>query len=170
MASGDAGEYRRMARIGMRLQILLLALVLSACATLPENLVKSPSVTLSNVEIVGFGFNGQTFLLSFDVENPNPFALPVRSIDYGLKLDGQRFASGETASDFTIPASGNTSFAISVDLNLLQSAPQLLSIVRDAARRELAYELDGHLGVDIPLTPPIKYHNSGTIRLNSGSH
>jgi LEA14-like dessication related protein len=158
-----------MARILMRLQILLLALVLSACASLPDDLVKSPSVKLSKVEIVGLGFNGQTFLLSFDVENPNPFPLPVRSIDYGLKLDGQRFASGETASDFTIPASGDTSFAISVDLNLLQSAPQLLSIVREGARRELAYELDGHLGVDIPLTPPIKYHNSGTIGLNSGT-
>jgi LEA14-like dessication related protein len=158
-----------MARILMRLQILLLALVLSACASLPDDLVKSPSVKLSKVEIVGLGFNGQTFLLSFDVENPNPFPLPVRSIDYGLKLDGQRFASGETASDFTIPASGDTSFAISVDLNLLQSAPQLLSIVRDGARRELAYELDGHLGVDIPLTPPIKYHNSGTIGLNSST-
>jgi len=158
-----------MNRILMRLQILLLALVLSACASLPDDLVKPPVVQLSNVEIVGLGFNGQTFLLSFDVENPNPFPLPVRSIDYGLKLDGQRFASGETASDFTIPASGDTNFAISVDLDLLQSAPRLLSIVRNGARRELAYELDGHLGVDIPLTPPIKYHNSGTIQLNSGS-
>lgn len=157
------------ARILVRLLLLLLVSAISACETLPDNLVKAPSVDLSNVQVVGLGFNGQTFLLSFDVENPNPFPLPVESVDYGVKLDGQRFASGSTASDFSVPASGNTSFAISVDLNLLQTAPHLLTIVRDGARREIVYELDGQLGVGIPLTPPIKYHNSGTIRLSAES-
>ncbi len=154
-------------RFMMRVQFLLLMLALSACATMPESLVKAPSVNLTNVQVVGLGFTGQTFLLSFDVTNPNPFPLPVRNIDYGVKLAGQRFASGETVSNFTIPASGDASFAISVDLNLLQTAPQLLSIVRDGTRREIDYELAGQFGVDIPLTPPIKYHNSGTIRLSS---
>ena len=154
----------------MRFQLALLILFLSACASMPESLVSSPRVKLSDVQVVGLGFKSQTFLLSFDVANPNPFPLPVRNVAYGVKLDGQRFASGETASEFTIPADGNASFAISVNLNLLQTAPQLLSIVRDGARRDLSYELDGRLGVDIPLTPPLKYHTSGTIRLNSASY
>jgi LEA14-like dessication related protein len=156
-------------RIMMRFQFLLLVLALSACAAIPEDLVKAPSVNLSNVQAVGLGFTSQTFLLSFNVENPNPFPLPVRNIDYGVKLAGQRFASGETVSNFTIPAGGDTSFAISVDLNLLQTAPQLLSIVRDGTRRDIDYELSGQFGVDIPLTPPIKYHNRGIIHLSSGS-
>lgn len=156
-------------RIMMRFQLLLLALGLSACATMPENLIKAPSVNLSDVQVVGLGFTSQTFLLSFNVENPNPFPLPVRNVDYGVKLAGQRFASGETVSNFTIPASGDASFAISVDLNLLQTAPQLLSIVRDGSHHEIAYELDGQFGVDIPLAPSIKYRNSGSIRLSSES-
>lgn len=149
------------------LQIALLTGCLSACASLPESLVSTPSVELSNVQVVGLGFKSQTFLLSFNVANPNPFPLPVRNVGYGLKLDGQRFASGETPSKFTIPADGDASFAISVDLNLLQTAPQLLAIVRDGTRRDVSYELEGRFGVDIPLTPIIKYHNSGRIRLNS---
>lgn len=156
-------------RIMMRFQFLLVVVAMSACATMPEDLVKAPNVNLSNVQVVGLGFTSQTFLLSFDVENRNPFPLPVRNINYGVKLAGQRFASGETVSNFTIPAGGDTSFAISVDLNLLQTAPQLLSIVRDGTRREIDYELDGQFGVDIPLMPPIKYHNRGSIRLNSES-
>jgi LEA14-like dessication related protein len=108
--------------------------------------------------------------LSFDVANPNLFPLPVRNIGYGVKLDGHWFASGETVSEFTIPADGETSFAISVDLNLLKTSPQLLSIVRDGTRRDIRYELEGTFGVDIPLTPPIKYRDSGLIRLNSGSY
>jgi LEA14-like dessication related protein len=154
----------------MYFQMALLVFLLSACASIPESLISSPRVKLSDVQVVGLGFKSQTFLLSFEVANPNRFPLPVRNVAYGIRLDGQRFASGETASEFTIPAEGNATFAISVNLNLLQTAPQVLSIVRDGARRDIRYELVGQLGVDIPLTPPLKYTTSGTIRLNSASY
>ncbi len=157
-----------MRAVGRRLALssVVFAIVLGGCATTLDNLVKSPSVELRNIQIVGLGFNSQTFLLSFDVSNPNPFALPVRSVSYGIKLDGQRFASGKTPGEFSVPANGETKFAISVDLNLLQTAPQLLSIVRQSVREDVTYELDGVLAVDIPLTPPVSYRNTGTIRLS----
>jgi len=150
----------------LALSSVVFAIGLGGCATSLENLVKSPSVELRNIQVVGLGFNSQTFLLSFDVSNPNPFALPVRSVSYGIKLDGQRFASGKTPGEFSVPANGETKFAISVDLNLLQTAPQLLSIVRQSVREDVRYELDGVLAVDIPLTPPVSYRNTGTIRLS----
>lgn len=140
---------------------------LSACASLSENLIGKPEVELRGVQVVGLGFKAQTFLLSFDVSNPNPFPLPVSHVSYSLKLDGQRFASGETSSDFSVPASGDTQFAISVELDLLTTAPRLLSIVRDGVQSEIPYELKGELGIDIPLTPPVSYQTDGTIRLDS---
>ena len=154
-------------RIIARVVIALLIGCVSACASMPESLVKTPSVRLSNVQAVGLGFNSQTFLLSFDVANPNPFPLPVNNVGYGVSLDGQRFASGETISNFTIPADGDAHFAISVDLNLLRTAPQLLSIVRGGTGQDVNYELEGRFGVDIPMAPTIKYRDSGKIRLNS---
>jgi LEA14-like dessication related protein len=153
----------------MHFQMALLAFCLSACAAVPESLIRSPSVNLRNVQIVGLGFQSQTFLLSFDVANPNPFPLPIRSVGYSVRLDGKRFASGETASDFTVPANGDTRFAISADLDLLQTAPQLLSIVRDGARRDVAYELKGRFAVDIPLIPEVSYRDTGRIRLNANA-
>ncbi len=149
--------------------LALLALAVSGCATTMEDIVKSPSVELRSVEVMGLGFNGQTFLLSFNVENPNPFALPVSSVSYSLKLDGQRFASGQTPGEFSVPASGSGEFAISVDLNLLQSAPQLLSIVRQGVRKDVAYELDGRFDIDIPLAPAVSFRNTGAIRLRPTS-
>lgn len=154
---------------GYGLVLALLATAFTGCATTMESLVKSPDVKLSNVQIVGLGLKSQTFLLSFDVRNPNGFSLPVRSVNYGVRLDGQRFASGETPSEFSIPANGDAQFAISVDLNLLQTAPQLLSIVRQSVRDEVSYELEGTLAVDIPLAPPVSFRNAGSIRLSSGS-
>ena len=147
--------------------ILLVATLLGACTSLPKNVIATPRVELRDVQVLGLGFNNQSFLLSFDVSNPNAFPLPVRSIDYGVKLDGKRFASGATESDFTVPAQSAAQFAISVDLNLLQTAPQLLAVVRDSSRGTIPYELEGSLGVNIPLTPPVRYRSSGTIRLSS---
>lgn len=155
----------------IRTQVLIpgyMLLLLTACATTAESLVKSPTVTLRSVQVVGLGFNGQTFLLSFDISNPNPFPLPVRSVSYGVRLDGQRFASGETPSDFSVPASGNGQFAISVDLDLLKTAPQLLTIVRQGVRKNVPYELDGRLVVDVPLVSAVSYRNTGSIRLSPG--
>ena len=143
---------------------------LAGCASLPENPIKQPEVKLRDVELQGFGFNAQTFLLTFDISNPNPFSLPVNHVSYGLKLDGQPFASGETPGKVSVPARGLAQLAISVDLDLLTTAPRLLSIVRDGVRREIPWELDGELGLDIPLAPPVTYSNSGLIQLKSDAY
>jgi LEA14-like dessication related protein len=149
--------------------LLVSLLAMAGCATTMQDLVKSPAVELRSVQVVGLGFNSQTFLLSFDISNPNGFSLPVRSVSYGLKLDGQRFASGQTPSEFSVPANGETQFAISVDLDLLKTAPQLLSIVRQSVRQDVGYELDGQLALDIPLAPAVSYRSTGAIRLSSGA-
>ena len=154
----------------IRLPIALLALCLSSCASMPENLVSAPQVYLRDVQVVGLDFNRQTFLLSFDVANPNAFPLPVRSVGYGVKLDGQYFARGETTSEFKVPAGGDTSFAISVDLDLLKTAPQLLSIVRDGTRDDIRYDLEGNFGVDLPFAPTLKFSDSGVIRVTAGRY
>lgn len=147
-----------------------LTLALAGCASLPENVISKPEVQLRDVKVVGLGFNNQTFLLSFDIHNPNPFPLPVNHVSYGVRLDGLRFASGKTASDISVPAGGDSEFAISVELDLLTTAPQLLSVVRDGVRSEVPYELEGQLGVDLPLTPRVAYRTRGVIRLNSSAY
>jgi LEA14-like dessication related protein len=142
------------------------ASLLLGCAS-TGNLVDAPSVRLSNVELTKIDLDDQTFLLDFEVSNPNPFPLPVRSISYGVELDGFRFASGETRGDFTVPAGGDGKFAISVDVDLMRTAPQLLFIVRDGVHRDIPYELQGRFEVDIPLAPALSFRNDGRIRLQA---
>ena len=159
-----------MEKSGKRLTVLgLIATLcgLSACASLPENLVSAPDVRLRGVQLMGLGFGNQTFLLSFDIHNPNPFVLPVNHVRYDMRLDGKRFASGEMPCDIAVPASSGTEFAISVELDLLSTAPQMLSIVREGTRAEIPYELKGELGVDIPLSPRVSYRTQGAIQLHS---
>ena len=155
-------------RIGPSLALVVS--LLSSCASVPESLVGSPKVYLRDVQVVDLDFKRQTFLLSFDVANPNPFPLPVRNVNYGVRLDGQLFASGVTTSRFTVPADGDASFAISVDLDLVNTAPQLLSVVRNGARQDIRYDLEGRFSVDLPTTPTLRYSDSGMIRVTSGPY
>lgn len=137
---------------------------LSACAS-TGTLVESPAVTLSGVELRSVDFRRQTFLLSFDVTNPNAFPLPVKAVDYEVIFDDQKFAGGQTQGRFSVPARGETSFAISVDLDILKSATYLRSLMSGGFRENMEYELRGSLAVDMPFVKPIKFSNSGFVNM-----
>jgi LEA14-like dessication related protein len=144
--------------------LLLIGFVLSACAG-TQIAVEPPIVSLKNVDVTEVDFSKQTFVLSFDVTNPNSFPLPINYVSYGVKLDKQRFASGETTASFTVPANSDSEFAISVDLDLFRTAPQLLYTFRDGASRDLSYELSGEFGIDIPFVGAVPFEYNGEIRL-----
>lgn len=142
------------------------AVLLAGCASM-EQFVSAPDVRLRQVQVESIDVSGQSFLLSFDVTNPNPFPLPISTISYAVALDGHPFASGNTDSSFTVPARGDGEFAISVDLNLLRTAPELLFIARDGFRRDIAYSLNGELGIDLPYAKPVAFGTDGHVRLQT---
>jgi LEA14-like dessication related protein len=144
---------------GVRIAVLLVVVLCASGCAGTESLLKAPSVNLSSVELSKINFSGQTFLLGFDVQNPNVFPLPIKKIRYRVMLENSKFAGGETQCNFTIPALGNGEFVISVDLDLLQSGAKLASIIRQGVHNDINYELDGSLTIDIPLD----FSNSGTV-------
>ena len=144
--------------------LMLASWLLASCAA-TSTLISVPDVRLTDVAVTSLDFSGQTFRLGFDVSNPNPFPLPVSQVRYGVRLDGQQFAAGETAGNFVVPANGDGEFAISVELDLLKSAPQLLYTVHDGVQRAIPYALEGSLGVDIPFAKPLEFETNGEIRV-----
>lgn len=138
--------------------------VLTGCASM-DDLVSAPEVSLKDVEVTDLDLSGQTFVLAFDVNNPNPFPLPVKSISYGVDLDGYRFASGSTPASIMVPAAGDANFAISVELNLMRTAPQLLFIVRDSLKRDIPYQLSGEFTLDIPMGESVSFETEGAVRM-----
>lgn len=140
--------------------------LLAGCAGMGP-LLSPPEVALRSVSLGTMGFSKQTFLLGFEARNPNAFALPVNYVSYSVKLNEQAFARGETVADFEIAADGVSEFTISVELDLLHTAPQLLYTVRDGVSGALAYELSGKLGIDLPLVDRVAFRASGAVRLNA---
>ena len=146
--------------------ILLFVAGVAGCAG-SSGLVDQPDVDLTSVKMSELSLRNQTFLLGFNVRNPNPFPLPVRSIRYRIRLNDHNFAGGVTQGNFTIPAGGDESFVISVDLDLLQSGARLTSIIRSGVRNDLDYQLDGDLAIDIPMSPSVRFSSSGTVMVQS---
>lgn len=148
------------------LAFALASLVLAACASTGLG-IETPSVTLQSVRLEEVDLSRQRFVLGFGVQNPNPFPLPIRAVRYRVLLDNQRFAGGETVSNFTVPSRGDGSFSISVETDLLRSGSQLAGLLRTATRESVDYELSGDLTVDIPFAPPLEYAQRGTIMVQS---
>ena len=139
-------------------------LQLFGCASL-EDVVSPPGVTLRNVHAETLAFDQQTFLLSFDVTNPNPFPLPVSRLEYGVWLDGRRFASGDAASGIRIPALADGTFDVRVEMDLLNTVPDLLFVLRDGLDRDLPYRLEGRLHTGLPRARPVTFASEGDVRL-----
>jgi LEA14-like dessication related protein len=144
--------------------VLFAAACLSACAG-TGFVIDSPQVNLTKVELTSASFRRQTFTLSFDISNPNPFPLPVKAVEYRVMFDNEKFAAGKTQGSFTVPARGDDTFAISVDLDFMRSATHLTSLLRGGFQENLRYELQGRLAVDIPLVKPIPFSSSGVINM-----
>ncbi len=130
-----------------KMPLLFAVVFLSACAS-TGTVIESPRVNLTGVELTSANFQRQTFLLRFDVSNPNPFPLPVKAVEYRVDFDDEKFADGKTQGSFTVPARGDDSFAISVELNFLSSAKHLASLFQGGFRNNISYELKGSLAVD----------------------
>ena len=143
--------------------LMLSAMVLcTACAT-TETIISKPKVELIGVELSRVGLSSQTFLLQFEVSNPNAFPLPVESVSYRILFDDQKFAGGETPASFTVPAQGTGAFTLSVETDFLGSVTQITSLLRGGVPEHVEYELQGSLAIDIPLVRPLAFTNSGVI-------
>ncbi len=150
---------------GWGIMITVTLLFISGCTSIGGPVIASPAVTLTSVKLESANIRSQTFLLGIGINNPNPFPLPVKSMRYQVALDGEKFAGGETAANFTVPANGDGAFAIKVDLDLLRTSTQLATLLQSATTRDVNYALDGSLTADIPFAPPVPFATSGVIPL-----
>jgi LEA14-like dessication related protein len=142
----------------------VICLALSACAG-TESLVSAPTVRLTSVELVKVSFSEQTFLLGFEVSNPNVFPLPIEAVKYRVMFDGESFAGGETRAAFTIPGEGDGEFVVSVELDILNRATQITSLLQGGMPDNVTYSVDGSLSVDIPFTRPLSFSSNGVINV-----
>ncbi len=101
-------------RIGV-LALVALAVTLAGCAAL-QGAVKTPDVVFRTFSLESVDFEQASVNLFFDVENTNPFAIPVSGYQYTFKIGEHTLLSADDPADMRIPANGTGSLTIPVTL------------------------------------------------------
>lgn len=140
------------------------ALLLGGCQSIGESFA-SPEVELAGVRLVEADLTTQRFVLDFDVRNPNPVALPVRAVNYGVDLGGMRLASGSSEQPFRIPAGGAGAFSVTVETSLLESARLLGARLLRGGEQSLDYDIGGSVEIDLPFVRPLPFSSRGTVSI-----
>lgn len=150
-----------MKRIARGLPALLGATLLGACALAPK--LEAPQLSVTDVQVVSADLWQQRLKVRMHVQNPNERALPVKSIVYTLEVEGQPFASGESAQSFVVPALGESDFDMSVTTNLASTFIKLLG--RGGSASTVAYHLTGKVSLSEGLLRSIPFEQRGSFKL-----
>lgn len=102
-----------MSPLYLRIAVLLLPLMLSACATLQDE--SAPKIKLVNIQPEEMGLFDQHYRVELRVINRSPRPLQVRGISFSLELNGRDFADGVSNHEVVIP--GLSSAKIQAELS-----------------------------------------------------
>jgi LEA14-like dessication related protein len=144
------------------LALALLALAaLGGCATLAPHF-EHPRLYLVGVEVKDATLSEQHLRVRMRVENPNDRPLPVRGIDYSLRIGGEDFGSGSSVSAFTVPARGEAEFDMLMTTNLAATLWKVLPRLKDSSQ-PLEYRLVGRVSTDLAFLHSIPFDERGSL-------
>jgi LEA14-like dessication related protein len=148
------------ARTGLPcLLIAFFSLFIAACSPKFER----PNLTVVGIELQGGNFLQQSFLVKFQVQNPNNRALPVSGLHAELNVGGQRIASGVSNRAFVVPAMGQSDFDMTISANLGAALLQLANRHNDS----VDYEVTGAASLDLPFFHDLPFRQTGSFSLGS---
>lgn len=136
--------------------------MLAACALAPK--FEAPHLTIVNVQVLSGDLWQQRLKVRMHVQNPNDRALPVKGIEYTIQVDGQEFATGESAASFVVPALGEAEFDMNVSTNLAGMLIRFLGRGQNAPSA-LDYHISGKVALAEGLMRSIPFDQRGTFKL-----
>jgi len=138
------------------------ALLGCGCALAPK--FTTPTLTIVGVRLEASDLITQRLKVRVHVQNPNPRALPVKGIEYTLQVDGEPFATGDSAASFVVPALGEAEFDMNVTTNVAGTLVRLLARRPDAPA-DVPYRLSGKISLSQGWLQSIPFEQHGTFRL-----
>jgi len=148
----------------MTQRVLLCLLMLCAAACAPK--FERPVLTVSSVELQSGNLFQQSFLVKFQVQNPNNRELPVQGLHAELDVGGQRIASGVSNRAFVVPPMGQSEFDMTITANMAAAVLQLANRHADS----IDYEVTGAANLDLPFLHDLPFHQTGSFSLDSLNH
>ncbi len=141
--------------------LLILVLCTAACAVKFER----PNLTVVGIDMKGGNLLQQTFLVKFQIQNPNDRDLPVSGLHAELNVGGEQIASGVSNRAFVVPAHGQSEFDMTITASMALAMLKLANQHADS----IDYELTGAASLDLPFMHNLPFHQNGSFALK-GSH
>ena len=136
-------------------------MLLGACAV---TRLQAPDITPTSVELVDAQVMEQRFKVGLHLQNPNDRALPIKSVNCALQIEGVEVGRGESSAPFNVPAHGESDFDLIVTTDLASSIPNLaMRLFRGGDMP--SYRLSGSVNPDIAWLPPIPFSKSGQLAI-----
>ena len=142
------------------LWLIMAALMLAGCQRLGS--LEAPEVSVSGIALNSITLFEQEWGLTLRARNPNDRELTLKSMDYEIFINGEKFARGLTGESVTLPAMGDAQVTTTITTSLLGSLKQLQKIQQQD--KPLQYRLVGKARVaGVPL--PLSFDKEGEMTL-----
>jgi LEA14-like dessication related protein len=139
----------------------MIGAALAGCASMLPKL-QAPTLLVTGVVIGGGNMQQQQIRLTFHASNPNTRAIPIRSIECSLELEGTAFAQGATDAAFTLPPLGEADFDVNVSANL---NTVLAALLGGLGHHTVDYRVYGQVHLQGGLLRTIPFDQKGRVRL-----
>lgn len=147
----------------MRWIVTALLVLLSACGVLSPRL-ETPKLDVVGIEMMKSDMFQQRLKLRLKVQNPNDVALPIKGVTTDVEIAGEKFASGVSGAEFTVPAFGESEFDMIVTANMAAALVRMLGSKGDK-RDEVEYRITGKVSLASGLLRSIPFSETGTFKL-----
>lgn len=131
----------------VRTVLACLLVALAGCASLPSVRPEPPRVTVAGVRPLNLSLTKQRLEFRLRVENPNPYELPLRSLDFVARLAGERIAAGRSDERVTIPPGGEAIVTVDVVAGVGKLLGRMRAMLEDRTL-ELDYDVTGSVRLD----------------------
>jgi LEA14-like dessication related protein len=135
----------------------------AGCALAPK--FTTPELTVVGLQLEGGDLLVQRLKVRIHVQNPNDRRLPVKGLEYTLEVDGQPFATGESAASFVVPALGEAEFDMNVTTHVAGTLMQLLARPAGELGQSVPYRLSGKISLSEGWLQSIPFEQRGTFKL-----
>ena len=142
---------------------MLGVVALAGCSTVPRGLAPIQPQLLS-LDMVQASFEGQRFAVELLLTNPNAVEIPVRRLEFDVRLAGEGLLVGESVVPFTLPAQAGETVQLEIFSEIVSSVSRLMSLAQ-GPQNALNYELQGELTLDVGMREPVPIASRGQVPL-----
>jgi len=141
---------------------VLVVAALSGCASPLTSDFERPEVRLAGIGLGRPGLFEQELILSLRIENPNDYEIAVDRVSFDLEVNGEHFAGGRSTQNFALPALGEATVPVSVDV---PTKDFLERVMRLGAEGRFDYRLTGEAELDSWFLSRVPFEREGSLAL-----